>query len=83
MNHSPNEELSSEDESSSEDLDEWHSEESSNEYWSRMEEKYGREELINRNDPYSPDEALSNYLASTSSSLSKDELGLDSEDDSY
>ena len=83
MSIDPTEEVSSDEEFSSEDSDEQQSDESSTEHLSRLEEKYGRDELMNRNDPYAPDESLSRYLASTSSSLSREELGLDSEDDSY
>jgi len=83
MSVDPTEELSSDEEFSSEDSDERQSDESSSEYYSRMDEKYGRDELISRNDPYDPDPSLSDYLGSTSSALSRDELGLDSEDDSY
>ena len=63
----------------------WEENSSEEEYWSNMEEEYGRDELISMNDPYSPNEALSDYLSSTDSSCTNEELGWndDGERDDY
>ncbi len=38
------------------------------EYWSQMEAHYGRDVLVDMNDPYNPNPSLSAYLGETDSS---------------
>ncbi len=52
--------------------------ESDPEQWCRVvDEQYGRDALIDLNDPYNPDPDIEAYLKSTDVSCTNDELGLD------
>ena len=52
-------------------------EEDPDEYFSQMHDEFGRDHLVAMNDPYNPEPGLSEYLASTDSSCTNEELGLD------